>query len=100
MNKLGMYVKFTTHAGGRDAFVQILMEAAAGMQSVTGCELYVVNVSDSEPETVWVTEIWSDSAAHEASLLNEGAKEMISRARPFIAGVEQIRLRPIGGKGI
>ncbi|MBD0381392.1 antibiotic biosynthesis monooxygenase [Paenibacillus sp. WST5] len=100
MNKFGMYVKFTTHEGQRDAFAQILLEAAAGMQSTEACELYIVNVSDSEPETVWVTEIWSDSAAHEASLAMEETKEMIQRARPLIASVEQIKLRPLGGKGV
>jgi quinol monooxygenase YgiN len=100
MNKFGTYGKFTTHAGQREALVQLLLEAAAHAQSDEGCELYVVNIVDSEPETVWVTEIWSDQSAHEASLSMEETKALIQRARPFIAGIEQVRLRPVGGKGI
>jgi quinol monooxygenase YgiN len=100
MNKFGMYVKFTTHAGQRDTLVQVLLEAAALAQSFEGCELYIVNISDNEPDTVWVTEIWSDSAAHEASLTLEETKAIIQRGRPLIAGAEQIRIRPLGGKGL
>ncbi|MFL5695262.1 MAG: putative quinol monooxygenase [Ktedonobacteraceae bacterium] len=59
-----------------------------------------MNVSATEPETVWVTEIWSNAAAHEASLTLEGAKTTIKRAMPLIAGVERIDLLPIGGKGL
>jgi len=100
MSKFGLYTKFTTHAGQRDSLVQMLLEAASGMQSVEGCELYVVNIPDDEPEGVWVTEIWSDSSAHQASLSIEEAKVLIQRARPLIVGVEQIKLRPLGGKGL
>ncbi|MBB6670461.1 putative quinol monooxygenase [Cohnella nanjingensis] len=100
MSKYGMYVKFTAIAGGRDALAAILMEAAAGMDGVDGCEIYLVNVSETEPETVWVTEVWRDAEAHQASLRAEGASEMIGRARPLISGVEQIKLSTLGGKGV
>lgn len=99
-NKFGMYVKFTTQPGQRDAFAELLLEAAAEMKSVQGCDLYVINVADDEPDVVWVTEVWSDSAAHAASLTSESTQAMIGRARPMIAGVEQIKLSPLGGKGI
>jgi quinol monooxygenase YgiN len=59
-----------------------------------------VNISDTEPDTIWVTEVWSNSEAHEASLAQEETKESIQRAMPLIAGVEAIKLRPVGGKGL
>jgi quinol monooxygenase YgiN len=99
MSKFGLCTKFTTHEGQRDSLVDVLLEAASGMESVEGCELYVVNIPDNEPDSVWVTEIWSDPSAHQASLSLEDAKVLIQRARPLIAGVEQIKLRPVGGKG-
>ncbi|MCL6444498.1 MAG: antibiotic biosynthesis monooxygenase [Alicyclobacillus sp.] len=100
MSKLGLYTKFTTHEGQRDSLAEMLLEAARGMGSVEGCKLYVVNIPDDEPNSVWVTEIWSDPSAHQASLSLDEAKALIQRARPLIAGVEQIKLRPVGGKGI
>ncbi|MFC5649650.1 putative quinol monooxygenase [Paenibacillus solisilvae] len=100
MSKHGMYVKFTTQTGQRDSLAQILLKAAGQMQEVDGCELYLVNVTENEPETIWVTEVWRDAAAHQASLTLEGAEELISQARPLIAGIESIKLQTLGGKGI
>nr|WP_155608277.1 antibiotic biosynthesis monooxygenase [Paenibacillus timonensis] len=100
VDKFGMYAKFTAKPGERDQLVGILLEAAAGAGSVPECELYVVNVSETEPETVWVTEVWSNAEAHAASLQDEATRAMIQRAMPLIAGVESIPIRPVGGKGI
>lgn len=100
MSKYGMYAKFTAKPGDRDKLVTILLEAAAGAESVQECELYIVNVSDTEPDTVWVTEVWGSKEAHDASLEQEATKASIQRAMPFIAGVESIQIRPVGGKGI
>jgi quinol monooxygenase YgiN len=100
MNKFGLYTKFTTHEGQRDTLVQILLEAARGMESVEGCDLYVVNTPEGDSNSVWVTEIWSDPSAHQASISLEEAKVLIQSARPLIAGIEQIKLCSLGGKGI
>ncbi|MNI11511.1 Antibiotic biosynthesis monooxygenase [compost metagenome] len=100
MSKFGLYTKFTTHEGQRDSLVEMLLEAASGMESVEGCDLYVVNIPDNEPNSVWVTEIWNDPSAHQASLTLDEARVLIERAKPLIAGIEQIKLSPLGGKGI
>lgn len=100
MSKYGMYVKFTAQAGQRDALAAILLEAAVGAQSDPDCEVYIVNVSETEPDTIWVTEVWSHEEAHKASLQLEETKAAIQRAMPLIAGVESIQVTPIGGKGI
>ncbi|MNL02123.1 Antibiotic biosynthesis monooxygenase [compost metagenome] len=100
MSKFGLYTKFTTHEGQRDSLVEMLLEAASGMESVEGCDLYVVNIPDKEPNSVWVTEIWNDPSAHQASLTLDEARVLIERAKPLIAGIEQIKLSPLGGKGI
>ena len=70
------------------------------MALVDGCDLYVVNIPNDEPNGVWVTEIWRDSVAHEAWLSLDAAMALIQRARPLIVGVEQVKLRPVGGAGI
>lgn len=100
MNKFGMYAKFTAKPGQRDELVNILLEAAAGAQSVRECELYIVNVSDTEPDVIWVTEVWSHAEAHAASLEQEDTKAAIRQAMPLIAGVESTQIRPVGGKGL
>ena len=100
MSKFGLYGKITTHPGQRDALVAVLLDAAALMQHVSGCELYVVNVSPTEPDTVWVTEVWDSQAAHEASLTRDDVKELIGRGMTLIGGGERIEVVPVGGKGI
>ncbi|KKO52628.1 putative quinol monooxygenase [Paenibacillus sp. DMB20] len=100
MSKLGLYVKFTAKPGKRDDLAKILLDAAASAQSVKDCELYIVNVSDTEPDTIWVTEVWSNPDAHEASLAQEETKASVQLAMPLIVGVESTKVKPIGGKGI
>lgn len=100
MDKFGLYTKFTTREGQRDSLVGMLLEAASGMASVEGCDLYTVNIPENELDSIWVTEVWSDSSTHQASLSLEQSKVLIQKARPLIAGVEQIKLCSVGGKGI
>jgi quinol monooxygenase YgiN len=100
MNKFAMYGKITAHKGQRDTLVQMLLEAAERLDAIEGCELYIINVSDEDPDIVWVTELWRDTEAHAASLKNEDVLALIQRARALIAGVEPVKLRPVGGKGI
>jgi len=40
MSKFGLYNKIPTQPGKRDALVDILLEVAALMQQVSGCDLY------------------------------------------------------------
>ncbi|CAG7650813.1 putative quinol monooxygenase [Paenibacillus allorhizosphaerae] len=99
MRKFAMYGKFKAHPGKGEALAEILLEAAEQCKSVEGCDLYIINVSEDDPDTIWVTELWNDLEAHDASLRNEDAIAMIQRAKPLIAGVEPIKLKPLGGKG-
>lgn len=100
MSKFGFYGKIVAQPGQRDTLTAILLEAAASMHTVEGCDLYIVNVSPTEPDAIWVTEIWNSQEAHATSLTLESSREAIQRARPLIAGGERIELIPLGGKGI
>ena len=100
MSAYASYVKLTAKPGQRDSLVELMLEAAAGMETVEGCELYVINLSVSEPDSIWVTEIWRNQEDHDASLKLEGAQEQIQRVLPLLAGrPEGIILQPVGGKG-
>ncbi|UFJ40368.1 antibiotic biosynthesis monooxygenase [Brevibacillus humidisoli] len=100
MGKFGYFGKLVVNEGQRDALVQILIEAAEFAQSVEDCELYAVNISESEPDCVWVTEIWKNEEAHAASLGLEWTKLLIERAKPFIRKMDGIRMQVLGGKGV
>ena len=98
--RFGLYGKLIAQPGKRDELAALLLESAEGLRSMPECELYVVNVGD-DPEAVWVTEVWANEAAHEASLQRPEVQAAIARGRPLIAGMsDQVRLRPLGGKGL
>lgn len=100
MSKFGMNVKFTAKSGQREALAQILLSAAAAAEGVPDCEKYIISVSDTEPDVIWVYEVWSNAEAHQASLDQEASKASIRQAMPLIAGVESYQIRPVGGKGL
>lgn len=101
MSAYGCYVKFTARPGQRDALVEHLLHAAAGVRAVAGCQLYLINTSPTEPECVWVTEVWRSQQEHDAALAIEGAQQAILQVLPLLAGSpEKIDLLPVGGKGL
>lgn len=101
MSKFSLFGKFTIQEGERDTMVDILLEAAESMDDLIECEIYLVNTSESEPNCVYVYEVWSDEAAHQASLTLEVTQTLISRAKPLITGMERINtLSTRGGKGV
>jgi len=100
MEKFAMYGKLIAHPGKRDELAGILLEAADMLSDNADCELYIVNVSDNDPNAVWVTELWSSAEAHAASLQGADTSELLQRGRKMIAGAEPLKLQPLGGKGL
>lgn len=100
MNRLGLHGKVTAQPGQRDALVKVLLTAAELVGNAPGCELYYVATSETDPDAIWVTEVWRSDADHRASLSVPGVRELISQGRPLIAAMEQVRSVPVGGKGL
>ncbi len=101
MSSYGCYVKFVARPGQRERLVELLLQAAAGIEEAPGCQLYIVNTSPTEAESVWVTEVWRSQEEHDASLTVEGARELIEKALLLLAGSpEKIDVLPVGGKGL
>lgn len=101
MSAYGCYVKFIARPGQRDALVRHLLSAAAHVEGATGCELYIINLSPSEPESVWVTEVWRSQEEHDAALIGEDTQMAIKQVLPLLAGApEKIDVLPVGGKGL
>ena len=93
----GLIGRMRAVEGGRDELAAIL----AGMGEMPGCLSYVVAGDDSDPDALWVTEVWESPEAHAASLGLPAVQAAIERGRPLIAAFEQrIETRPIGGIGL
>ncbi len=97
----GLFGKFIAAPGQGDALAAHLLEAAAALEQVDGCRLYVIGRDPGDDDAVWVIEIWESAEAHRASLDLNAVQDLIARARPIIAGIgERFEVRPLGGKGL
>ena len=89
-----------TQPGHRDEVVAILLADVQELRAA-GCELYVVAVSDTDPDRIWVTEAWQSKEHHQASLQLPTTKAAIARAMPMLTGeVVSQELSVAGGLGV
>ena len=94
----GLIGRMTATTGQRDALTAILLE---GLGRMPGCLSYIVAHDPADTDTIWVTEVWTDEAAHRASLQVPEVKEAIRKGMPLIAtfGDAQVTT-PVGGAGL
>ncbi len=94
----GLIGKMIAHPGKRDELAAILLVGVAGMP---GCLSYIVATDPKDTNAIWVTEVWTDAAAHAASLKLPQVRAAITKGRPLIAGFgEHITTVPLGGHGL
>ena len=92
--------KFSVQPDRRDGLVNYLLQAAKLLERNPGCIHHIVSTSD-EPGAVWVSEVWTSVAAHDASLEPEDIQVLIQEARPLITRMsDQTQLTVHGGKGL
>jgi quinol monooxygenase YgiN len=94
----GLISKITAVTGQRDALAAVLLEGTAAMP---GCLSYVIATDPTDPDALWVTEVWDSPASHKASLGLPTVKAAIGKGRPLIAGFSnRVETAPIGGQGL
>jgi quinol monooxygenase YgiN len=97
-NMYGLIGKMKVVPGQRDALSAILIEGVSGMP---GCLSYIVAQDPTDPDAIWVTEVWDSQGSHQASLSLPSVQQAITRGRPLIAGFgERFETRPVGGHGL
>ena len=94
----GLITKIRATAGARDRLAAVLIKASASMP---GCLSYVVAADATDPDAVWVTEVWDSAELHKASLQLPQVREAMTTGRPLIAGFgERFQTTPLGGSGL
>jgi quinol monooxygenase YgiN len=94
----GLIGKMTAAAGRRDDLIAILLASTAGMP---GCLSYVVARDSTDPDGIWISEVWDSKASHDASLALPAVREAIAKGRPLIAGFsDHVETIPVGGVGL
>jgi quinol monooxygenase YgiN len=99
--RVGRYVRMVAQPGRGGALADTLLRVAEGLRDAPGCQLYVVNATPDEPDTVWVTEVWADEAASDRALGGELGEVGIGDVLQLLAGPpELVDLTPLGGPGL
>ena len=94
----GLIGKMNAQPGQREALIGILLENVAQMP---GCLSYIMAQDQTDPDAIWITEVWSSQASHRESLALPSVQQAIARAKPLIAGLgERFETIPVGGYGL
>ena len=94
----GLIGKMLAAPGQRDALISILL---GGLSEMPGCLCYVISKDPTNPDAIWITEVWDTQASHEASLSLPSVQQAIAQGRPLIAGFgERFVTQPVGGHGL
>lgn len=94
----GLIGKINAKPGQRDALAAILLQATRAMP---GCLSYIVANDATDPDALWITEVWDSPASHKASLALPEIRQALQAGRPLIAGFgERFETVPLGGVGL
>ncbi|MDB5686539.1 MAG: antibiotic biosynthesis monooxygenase [Rhizorhabdus sp.] len=94
----GLIGQMTATPGKRDELVGYLLEGSGGMP---GCFSYIVALDTTNPDAIWITEVWDSKESHKASLGLPQVRAAIAKARPIIAGFgSHTETVPLGGTGL
>lgn len=94
----GLIGKMKVAEGKRDELTKILLEGTGNMP---GCLSYIVANDPTDPNAIWITEVWDSKTNHEASLKLPSVQAPIAKGRPMITGFgERFETEPVGGYGL
>lgn len=71
--------------GKRDEVIALLTRRSAELSAI-GCLSYEVGVSEEQPDTVFVSELWTSAEAHQSSLELDSVRAAIAEAMPLLTG--------------
>jgi quinol monooxygenase YgiN len=94
----GLIGRIIAVAGKREQLAAILAPGDGGMP---GCLSYIVAEDPENADALWITEVWTDPAAHRASLQLPAVQAAIAMGRPLIAGFDnRVETKVLGGIGV
>jgi quinol monooxygenase YgiN len=98
MTQVARYGKAQAREGRGQELAEVLLAAAAELESDPGCLLYLINRQAGEPDLIWVTELWRSQADLDASLERIRGSEGVSSAMALVEDWQMIELEQLGGK--
>ena len=90
----GLIVKLTSAPGRRAELIERM--GGEDSHTIAGCLSFIVAEDAVEPDVLWITEVWSSQAAHEASLASPPIQGSLTEADTLITAFEKVATtRPV-----
>jgi quinol monooxygenase YgiN len=82
-NMFSVYGRMTALPGKRDELIAVLLDGLRAGGDDSGLLSYSINTAFDDPDTIWLTQLWVDKEAHDATTRSEPVAAA-SRAVPAL----------------
>ena len=98
-SKYGLNGKLIAKEGSGPQLSTILLQASELLTKRSECYLYLVSIDQSNPDWVWVTEVWESMEAHDQSLSDPEVRNLIGQGIPLMSENQEkgVSLDVLGG---
>jgi quinol monooxygenase YgiN len=97
MTRFAQHVKVPAAPGKRDELAAKFLETLEFLQSNPDCELTLVSTSPDDPDSVYLTEIWTSKDAHTAATQSDHVRRWAAGMPSLTAGAPDVQpLAPVG----
>ncbi len=84
----GLIVKLTSAPGRRAELIEMM--GGDDSYTIHGCRSYIVAEDAVDDNVLWITEVWSSQATHEASLQCPPINQSLTKADMLITAFEKV----------
>lgn len=78
-NMFSVHGRMTALPGRRDELIALLHEGARAGGEDCGLLNYTLNIALEAPDTIWLTQLWTDKEAHDATTRSEAVAAVTQR---------------------
>ncbi len=101
MSTVALIAKLPVQPGKRDEFITAFSSMFPVVEDEEGTLVYAVHADDSDPDLVWVYELYTDAAALDVHSKSDGMASAIAAFGGLLAGAPELhRLTPVRAKGL
>lgn len=80
-----VYGRLTALPGRRDELIDLLHEGFRAGGDDSGLLAFTINASLDDPDTLWLTQLWADKAAHDTTTRSAPVGAVSRRVPPLLA---------------
>ena len=84
-NMFSVYGRMTALPGRRDELIALLRDGLRAGGDDSGLLAYSINTAFDDPDTIWLTQLWIDKEAHDATTRFEPVAAVSRQIPPLLA---------------